>query len=321
MSAQAPAAPLPFDRVVHCDWGTHPRKRRMAAAERLPEGRWIAGAVEPAGDLATLIERARSAGPGAVLVGFDFPIGVPSAWAQAAGVPSFRELLLGAGRGEWIELFDVCRAPAEIHLRRPFYPYASSSKGSVARAHQTSALGLERGALLRRCDALAGAEVLFWTLGAKQVGKGALVGWRYVLAPAARDVRLWPFDGSLAELAAPGAVVVAETYPASFYGSFARGVIKSERASRARAAPGLLRLAAEAGVDLAPELRAAIEQGFASDDDFDAAVGLLGMLRVVLGRAGEGGPLPAAARTVEGWILGAGDGGAAAPRALSPQAN
>src|SRR5215469_1950241 len=64
---------------------------------------------------------------------------------------------------------------------------------------------------------------LFWTLGASQVGKGAIVGWREVLAPALRDdeaVLLWMFDGRLCELLRPGTIVIAETYPTECYGWF-----------------------------------------------------------------------------------------------------
>jgi hypothetical protein len=65
---------------------------------------------------------------------------------------------------------------------------------------------------------------LFWTLGANQVGKGAIVGWRDVLAPALRegDVSLWPFDGRLLDLLKAGKIIIAETYPAECYGWFFR---------------------------------------------------------------------------------------------------
>jgi hypothetical protein len=54
---------------------------------------------------------------------------------------------------------------------------------------------------------------LFWTLGASQVGKGAIVGWRDVLAPALREggVVLWPFDGRLPDLIKAGRIIIAET--------------------------------------------------------------------------------------------------------------
>jgi hypothetical protein len=56
------------------------------------------------------------------------------------------------------------------------------------------------------------------------VGKGAIAGWRDVIVPAMADhgleVALWPFEGSLERLIAPGRVVIAETYPAEFFDHF-----------------------------------------------------------------------------------------------------
>ncbi len=60
---------------------------------------------------------------------------------------------------------------------------------------------------------------MFWTLGAKQVGKAAICGWRELLAPALRrnEISLWPFEGDLTELLKEARIVVAETYPAETY--------------------------------------------------------------------------------------------------------
>jgi hypothetical protein len=59
-------------------------------------------------------------------------------------------------------------------------------------------------------------------------------------------------------------------------------------------------------VDLLP-IKALLDDGFGSDevgeDKFDAVVGLLGMLDVVLGGR-DGGTPHADVRAVEGWILG-----------------
>jgi hypothetical protein len=66
--------------------------------------------------------------------------------------------------------------------------------------------------------------------------------------------------------------------------------------------------ARELGVELAPELQAQIDDGFGKrpdgEDRFDATVGLLGMLGVVLERHPPGEPADAEIRAVEGWILG-----------------
>jgi hypothetical protein len=79
--------------------------------------------------------------------------------------------------------------------------------------------------LRRKCELASGARraacPLFWTLGANQVGRAATIGWRDLLSPALNNipnVKLWPFDGSLADLLKPGNTVIVETYPAEYYG-------------------------------------------------------------------------------------------------------
>jgi hypothetical protein len=93
--------------------------------------------------------------------------------------------------------------------------------------HVVSALGLDSPAdLLRACECATTvpnkrnkACELFWTLGANQVGRAAIAGWRDLLAPALREgtTTLWPFHGDLAPLLESGRIVVAETYPAETY--------------------------------------------------------------------------------------------------------
>ena len=172
--------------------------------------------------------------------------------------------------------------------------------------------------LLRRCDRRTATRraacSIFWTLGANQVGLAAIAGWREVLQPAGGEVALWPFDGPLAALLAEHDVVVAETYPAEAAAQLGLSGAKSDRAARAANAPAIRRDARRLGVDLDDALVAGLERGFDSDDDFDAVVGLLGMLTVVLGERPSGEPRDDDGLAVEGWILGQ----AAAPARPSP---
>jgi hypothetical protein len=143
-----------------------------------------------------------------------------------------------------------------------------------------------------------------------------------VLAPALRDpeleVALWPFDGEFGELVARGGVVVAEIWPRECYRHLGLSFAptpdsphpsKRRQADRRRNAPALLAWAAANGTEVAPELAAAIEEGFGAgpggEDPFDAVAGLFGMVNVLLGRRPEGVPAgDEAVRRVEGWILG-----------------
>jgi len=265
--------------VAHADWGTAPGKRQVAAAVRQDDGRYLAGPARQVGVEGGVLQRmgvARERPPGAVVLGFDFPIGLPRAYAELVGVADFRSALPGFGSGEWADFYRVASSREEIGLRRPFYPATPGGKGDRAWHHLHQALGLDRAALLRRCER-AGAEALFWTLGGRQVGKAAIDGWRAVLAPALRDrdrdldVAVWPFDGPLDELVGRRDVVVVETYPTEFYGhlgvSFARVPGSPPRGKRRRAdrrgnAAALLGWADGTGMVLAPALREAIAGGF-----------------------------------------------------------
>ena len=309
--------------IAYADWSVAPAKRWLALAT------WEAGAYraqppQPVGDPQTLLSRLRAqAGPDdAVLLGVDFPLGLPLAYAERAGVDSFVALLPQLGQGEWRDFYRVAESPTEISLHRPFYPL---QPGGARQSTLVQALGLSSSAALRRrCDrqqpGRPAAAPLFWTIGAQQVGKAAISGWHDLLAPglARGDLALWPFDGPLANLLRPtGRIVVAETYPAECYrhlgvrfSSPRAGASSGKRVQTARSAQAqtLLDWASQASVEIDPALRAAIVAGFGASSDgedrFDAVVGLLGLLNIVLGRRTAGDPTDHAIRRIEGWILG-----------------
>ena len=260
----------------------------------------------------SLIDRLREqAGhDGSVFAGFDFPIGVPTLYAERGGVSKFRSFLLKLGSGDWKDFYSVCDEPGDISMYRPFYPngaYQGRRQAELLRGHAVDSMDQ----LLRRCErggkGIKRACCLFWTLGGSQVGKSAIMGWRDVLAPALGNVRLWPFDGSVRSLLVPGNVVVAETYPAECYGWFSKDPLRSKRNQddRRQFGASLLRWAASHGVMLANCLTEDIQSGFPQGDDaFDAVVGLFGMLHVCLGERETGEPDEPVIREIEGWILG-----------------
>lgn len=322
-----PVSTLP-DVVAHADWGSAPDKRWLVRAVR-EGGPYRALSPEPAGPLDTLLTRLQAdTDPGAcVFVGFDFPIGLPAAYARRAGVEDFLDVLARLGQGPWAEFFDIAERPDQVTRHRPFYPRRSGKKGEVRHQHLLDGLGFSSmQELLRTCERRTATRgdacVLFWTLGGNQVGRAAIIGWRDVLGPALRDgatsVSVWPFHGPLAALLAPGRVVVAETYPAEFYGHLGvafragRAGGKRSQADRRASAAALLDRLAQLGVVLDPGLRAQIEDGFgpspAGEDPFDAVVGLVGMLNVLLGGRPAGEPDEANVRSLEGWILGQASG-------------
>jgi hypothetical protein len=299
--------------VCHADWGTSPHKRWIAHA-CLESGHYEAHAPKLVGDRHELISRIRTdvGEAGSALVGFDFPIGIPAAYAASIEVTDFKEFLIKLGTKQWKDFYSVCEKPSEVSQYRPFYPF---KPGGTSHKHLLSALGMNCiDDLRRQCDLMTAernaACSLFWTLGANQVGKGAIIGWRDVIAPALRNdspAKLWPFDGVLGDLLRPGRLVVAETYPAEscrwLLGKPLKG--KGRLDVRKSASTALFRWVQKRGVRLHPDLKQVIEQGFPMGDDaFDAVIGLFGMLEVVLGHRASGEPSDTATTDIEGWILG-----------------
>jgi len=299
--------------VYHADWGTDPKKRWLGKAIRVGE-EYTAHAPTLVGDHSGLLNRIKDEvrATGVAVVGFDFPIGIPARYAASVGVTQFKSFLLQLGHGDFGDFYRISERSSEISKHRPFYPH---KPGGTKHSHLLSALGMACIDDLRReCelgyDSRKAACPLFWTLGANQVGRAAIIGWRDVIAPALqgdKSVLLWPFDGRLGDLLRPGNLVIVETYPAECYrwllpdGLKGKGKLEVRR----QAAPTLLKWAKSANVALDPKLRGIVEEGFPDgDDSFDAAVGLFGMLEVLLSRRESGEPNEESVRKVEGWILG-----------------
>lgn len=281
----------------------------MCVATRERDGWQVA--LEPPGEPATLLARlAARAAPGTAVVGFDLPIGLPRAYARLRGIERFTTFLAS------LDPADPFLEPAladELCLARPYYP---RRPGGASRAFQARRIGVAQWReLLRHCDGRTlhrpAASCMFWTLGAQQCGKAALACWRDVLLPALRDgsdIALWPFDGALAELAHGRAVTIVETYPAECYrqiglaARFTKTRIEGRRAQAAALRDAAIRLDA----DLAPGLAAELDAGFPAgvDHAFDAVVGCLALLAVVLGQRPEGVPDDPPVRSVEGWMVG-----------------
>ncbi len=292
-----------------------PRKRWMALAAPVPGG-WTVE-VLPVGDLHTLLPRLYARAGGApVALGVDFPLGLPREYAarHAGAAPDFPAFLRGLAGAP--DFFRVAEALDQAGPGRPFYPMRGER--GMTRLSHALALGLRDAAgLSRRCDRAtpdrpAGAP-LFWTLGANQVGKAALAGWRGLLLPALAGPQppaLWPFDGLLLDLLAPGRAVVAECYPAETMRQLSLPTNGSKRrqADRLALTPALRdRLAA---LDARPDpvldglLAAGMGADAAGEDRLDCLLGLLGLLQVLTGRRADTVPDDPCIRRWEGWVLG-----------------
>src|ERR1700722_8569218 len=138
-----------FTRLIHSDWSTAPAKRWFAEARRTSSG-WLVDAPRLVGVLDEFLKDLLGL-PQPTLAGFDFPIGVPAAYARKAKVSSFTDLLEALGDGDWSEFYRVCEEDKEISLHRPFYPRVSSSR--ARQDHLRDALGFgDIDALRRVCE-------------------------------------------------------------------------------------------------------------------------------------------------------------------------
>lgn len=305
--------------VAHADWSVRAEKRWLCVASRAGD-RWSVRC-EAAGPVGTLLDRlVREAAGGAALLGVDAAIGLPRAYAarHAAGAADFPDFLARLPPGA--AFFDVCDGIEEVGPARPFFP--RTGRGRPRRGEQAARLGLDGAdALLRVCDRRTptrpAACPLFWTLGPSQVGRASLSFWQDVLRPAlAASARplLWPFDGELPALLAPGRVVVAETYPAEAMRQLGLAMAGSKRrqADRLALAAPLLACLARLGAQTDARLAAGLADGFADatgapptgEDRFDSLLGLLGLLQAIAEPGRCAAPASPAIRRWEGWILG-----------------
>ncbi|TVQ71271.1 MAG: DUF429 domain-containing protein [Balneolaceae bacterium] len=305
--------------VAHADWGTDPNKQWMAVARGSDINNLLLHTPERVLSARSLVKELCGNTDAQLFMGFDFPIGVPLAYAKRLRIISFRELLENAGRGSLSKFFDLAETARDVSMYRPFYP---KRPGGTLRKHLVEGLGVDSfHDLLRHCDratrSRGAACALFWTLGGQQAGKAAISGWREILQPAitdpSTDIALWPFDGDLDELLRTKQIVAAETYPAEAaiqigLGVPGRGWSKRSVNDRISKAETILSYAVKIDVSLSKELRNDIGGGFGTgkhgEDRFDATIGLLSMIGVMKGLRSSGTPPSDEVRAIEGWILG-----------------
>jgi len=132
------------------------------------------------------------------------------------------------------------------------------------------------------------------------VGKAAICAWRDLLSQAIVDhnlnIQIWPCSAPIVDLYLPGNLVVVETYPAEIYGhlrlSFSSPHRKSKRrqTDRQSFSKQILSWAEINSLELSPSIKNAILDGFGNcpsgEDQFDALVGLYGMINIIFEESG-----------------------------------
>ena len=317
--------------ILAADWGKTASKRAVCSALPGAAG-WRMDCEEPpkAGwSLGQLVRRAgeiRDACGVPVLVAIDAALGFPERYVRATGQASFVEALLWlAERGgleeEWSE--GQPGVPTAWQPERPFFRVPP---GTGALTRFVDAAG-GRSMVLRQIEGRAGAKPVFVLSGIPgTVGSGSRELFKE-LVPMLRSeqapLKLWPFDGTLAELTASAQIVLAEAYPRSAY-AVALGasapfsplsLAKSRERVRREALDKLLGEAwiCENAVDVGRSGVAAAQE---REDEFDALLLAAGLLRASL----EGLPLSheLVDDLAEGAIAGTGGVTLEAPRSLRP---
>src|SRR5690349_20010795 len=128
----------------------HPKKRWMAVAIR--DGKiWRLDEPELVGDTGALAYRLRERAKqrGSVMLGFDFPIGLPEAYGKLTGLDGFKDAISQFGDGAWREWFNVAERAEQIEVGRPFFP---NKPGGARRSKLASALVIALPALTRECE-------------------------------------------------------------------------------------------------------------------------------------------------------------------------
>ena len=300
--------------VAHADWSVDARKRWITVASRTSSG-WLLSAPEPVGDVSTFLRRLLGrADGGAVALGMDLPIGLPRGYAikrpEADFLAFFNKIQTLP------DFFRVCSTVEDIRPDRPFYPMRGTV--GMTRLSHALALGLpDAASLSRTCDKAtaerpAGAP-LFWTLGANQTGKAAIVAWQQVILPALTNhfpLRLWPFEGSFLGLLTPGYVTLAETYPAEALRHFGIKLRGSKRRQTDRIATSdalclaMNQLAASPDKNLSQMIQLGFGSDSAGEDRFDSFIGVLCVLNILNRGRPDTAPDDTWIRRWEGWVLG-----------------
>ncbi|HYD47980.1 MAG TPA: hypothetical protein VEB21_06525 [Terriglobales bacterium] len=291
--------------IVHADWGAD--AKRWACVAQWDGAKYrLAPPVRIGSQTGAWLEQVTSYE--AVVLGFDFVIGLPQAFRP--DVTSSAAFLESAPA----EFFQKAGSLDLVSPARPFFCGEGKKKQMAGRVLELSEA--DPTLLLRRCERRAPyrigtAEVLFWCKFGKQVGSGTLRGWQEIIRPGRlKGVALWPFDGAdLAHLLAERGKVIVETYPGDAYSVLGiRGNNKRSHSWRKAACDRIREVLAHQPIELAAELNAEFDEGFGEgpngEDPFDTAVGALLLALVALGERSPGLPDDPVIQNKEGWIIG-----------------
>ena len=107
--------------IIASDWSKNDEKRWMVRAELIDQEDYLVSAPEPVGQPETLFSRLKNqiAADSSLLIGFDFPIGLPADYSRKTGLSDFRTALAQFGMGDWANFYEISDTPK---LCQPFSP-------------------------------------------------------------------------------------------------------------------------------------------------------------------------------------------------------
>ena len=160
----------------------------MVATAELEGGVYRVRSPRTVGEVGGLIERMglTAAAGRSTLLGFDFPIGIPRAYALRAGIANFavwfRNLDLDS---PFFSVATISRTsrPSDRSFPDRLRSGSRASRSATAKRSGSRLTTLSARPIERTVTARAASE-MFWTLGPSAVGKATLAGWRDTIRPA-----------------------------------------------------------------------------------------------------------------------------------------
>lgn len=226
------------DAIICSDWSKNPASRQAWIAE--PRASRLRPLLGRSWTFRTLVQAGASElREGFVLVAFDAPIGVPASYLDAAR--TIFDLEDRATFIDWLPaafaragFCDPVRTPEDWSPARPFFQVQAGEGGRKLFEVAAAAYGIDLWRGIER-ETRGNSVFAFGLPG--QVAPAAQALWRELVAALDTGVAIWPFDGSIEELAARRSVIACEIYPRAAYGTALGAALPARPRSIAKTNP------------------------------------------------------------------------------------
>jgi alkylated DNA nucleotide flippase Atl1 len=286
--ADGDADPTVPDAVICADWSKNPASRQAWIAE--PQKLRLRPLHGASWTLETLVQAGMRARRNEfVLVAFDAPIGVPASYLDAAR--SMFDMEDRATFVDWLpaalaraSFCDPVTDPEDWSPVRPFFQVRAGEGGRKLFEAAAAAYGVD---LRRRIERETRGNSVFAFGLPGQVAPAAQALWRELAATLDTGAAIWPFDGSIEELARCRSVVLCEIYPRAAYGTALGAALPARPRSiaKTKAEVRAVEVAALKSAEWIRDWGVEIEHdAFAvdSEDHFDALMTAAAVLRLTL---------------------------------------